>query len=91
MLVERNETIIEQAERDARARGAADERDRGPGDKVKDSHLALGGGRMRGEGPPVVAAALFDRATGEESEIVGADPVGRSPATGGAVSCPTTK
>jgi hypothetical protein len=90
LLVERNETIIEQAERDARARGAADERDRGPGDKVKDSHLALGG-QDAGRGPPVVVAALLDRATGEESEIVGADPVGRSPATGGAVSCPTTK
>jgi hypothetical protein len=89
LLVERNETIIEQAEQDARARGAADERDRGPGDKVKDSHLALGR-QDAGRGPPVVAACL-DRATGEESEIVGADPVGRSPATGGAVSCPITK
>ena len=77
MLVERNETIIEQAERDARARGAADERDRGPGDKVKDSHLALGR-QDAGRGSPDRRGRL-DRATGEESEIVGADRVGGLP------------
>jgi hypothetical protein len=89
LLVERNETIIEEAEQDARARGAADERGRDPGDKVKDSHLALGR-QDAGRGPPSRRGCL-DRATGEELKIVGADPVRRSPATGGAVSLPITK